>query len=261
MYSKFHHLLKSLKNTFLCKIYEINGKLDYPSKILPNPNYKKKLDFDNITQNQNVFLLRRAEMSFDDAFFKLGQRYVLKDGAIEYNRIPNLSTNLLGGSFKPEHSFFRVKRNTLADKKWEGDNVYLSDHLGSYTKVSGGCVIYLKANNLHNTEFPYNLNSNPDLHKEVKKFEDTFSNKIVSNEKGQQIKLLGSTKIVHDPINLNYWHVELKVMDFIDKELKDASSNKHKQLAQHALDNLVSINSFSSVDEIGNIPYHLYKAI
>lgn len=254
-------LLKSLKNTFLCKIYEISGKLDYPNKILPRPNYKKKLDFDNVIQNQNVFLLRRAEMSFEDAFFKLGGRYCLKDGAIEFNRIPNLSTNLLGGSFKAEHSSFRVTRNTLAEKKWNGDNIYLSDHLGSYTKVNGGCVIYLNANNLHNAEFPYNLNSNADLHKEVRRFENTFSRKIISNENGEQIKLLGSARIVHDPINLNYWHVELKVMDFVDKELKDASSNKHKQIAQHALSSLVSINSFSSVDEIGEIPCHLYKAI
>jgi hypothetical protein len=73
--------------------------------------------------------------------------------------------------------------------------------------------------------------------------------------------LIGRTKIVHDPINLNYWHVELKVLDFADQELKNASSNKHKQIAQHALDNLVTMNSFGSVNEIGEIPSNLYKAI
>lgn len=261
MFLKFYRLLKSLKNIFLCKIYEINGKLDYPKKILPNPNYKKILDFDNITQVKNVFLLRRADMSFEDTFFKLGNQYFLKDDAIDYNRIPNLSTNLLGGGFKPDYSTFRIKRNTLAEKKWEGDNVYLSDHVGSYTKVEGGCVVYLNANNLHNVAFPYNLNFNPDFHNEVKNFQNVFSKNIISNEKDEKIKLLGSTKVVHDPINLNYWHVELKVMDFAGKELKNASSKKHEQIAQHALNNLISINSFSSVNVIYEIPLCLYKAI
>lgn len=263
MYLKFLHFLKSLKSTFLCKIYEISGKLDYPKEVLPKPNYKINLDFDSITQVQNVFLLRRAELNFEDTFFKLGNRYVLKADAIpiDYNRIPNLSTNLLGGGFKSDYSAFRVKMDSLAGKKWIGTNIYLCEHIDSYSKVEGGCIVYLNANNLHNAKFPYNLGFNQDFHKEVKKFEDTFSKNIIRNEKDGKIDLIGSTKIVHDPINLNYWHVELKVLDFANQELKNASSNKHKQIAQHALDNLVSINSFGSVNEIGKIPHNLYKAI
>jgi hypothetical protein len=261
MFPKFQHLLKSLKNTFLCKIYKFNGKLDYPQNILPSPTYKKILDFDNVLQFHNVFLLRRAEVSFEEAFFKLGDSYILKDDAIDYRRIPNLSTNLLGGGFKPNHSIFRVTRDTLAEKKWDGANVYLSEHLNSYTKVEGGCVVYLKANNIHNVDFPYNLDSNPVFHKEIEKFKNIFNDKIEENILGQKIKLLGSTKIVHDPINLNYWHVELKLMDYSGSELKNANSKKHEQIAKHAKDNLIKMNSLNSVDKIAEIPLHLYKAI
>lgn len=258
---KSQRLLKSLKNTFLCKIYKFNGKLDYPQNILPNPNYKKILNFDDIVEVHNIFLLRRSEVSFEEAFFKLGNRYVLKDDAIDYKRIPNLSTNLLGGGFKPSYSLFRVLRNTLAEKKWDGDNVYLSEHLNSYTKVEGGCVVYLNANNIHNVDFPYNLNSNPDFHKEIKKFENVFAEMIKKNVSGQEIELLGSTKIVHDPINLNYWHVELKLMDYGGNELKNATSKKHEQIAKHAKNNLIKLNSLNSVEVIDEIPPYLYKAI
>jgi hypothetical protein len=172
MYLKSLHLLKSLRSTFLCNIYKFFGKLDYPNEILPKSNYRINLDFDSITQVHNVFLLRRAEMNFEDTFFKLGDRYILKADAIpiDYNRIPNLSTNLLGAGFKSDYSAFRVKMGSLAEKKWNGNNVYLWEHIDSYSKVEDGCVIYLNANNLHNARFPYNLGFNQDFQKELKIF-------------------------------------------------------------------------------------------
>lgn len=252
-------LLKNLKNLCLCRIHKFNNKLVYPNSILPKSNYKNLLVFDDIINQQELFLVRRTELSFHETYFKLGNRYYLKDDAIENKRIPNLSTNLLGAFFKPEYSFFRINMKEPASNKWNGSQVFLHEHLDSYSKVNGGCLIYLNVNNIHLAKFPYNLNSNKDYHSEVKKMEKVFENNIIKNDDGEEIILNGSSEIIHDPINLNYWHVEVKIKDFSNEILKNADTNKRKQIAESAFENLIKVNSFSSVQEVVKIPSKFYK--
>jgi hypothetical protein len=259
MFVRLPLLLKNLKNLWYCKIHELNNKLVYPNCILPKLNYKQILTFDEITKKQGLLLLRRSELCFEDTFFKLGDKYLLKDDAISLKRIPNLSTNLLGGHFEPKHSSFRVNLYTLASEKWNGSIVYLSEHLNSYSKVEEGCVIYLNANNIHSTVFPYNLKSNVSHHKEIENFQEIFKDNILKNEMGEVIELKGSACISHEPINLNYWHVEVNIKDYKGGIITEVKNSQSKQFAQEALINLIKVNSFADVDKINQIPIEFYK--
>ena len=124
MFQKLKYLSINLKNIFLCKIYRLLGKLVYPYCILPKKSYVIKMNFDELVDNQSIFVLRRSDLCEEETFFRfINGDFLLNDDAIENRRVPNLSINLMGGLFKDEHSKF-VPLND-AQSSWEGGSVYL----------------------------------------------------------------------------------------------------------------------------------------
>jgi hypothetical protein len=232
----------------VCKAYRISGKLSYPYQILPKRKYKAKIEIDSLLQDNSVFIVRRFDQDVSELFVSVGGELYLKETAISPKEIgKGLSLNLFGGEFKEEHLRFRVKLKSPGSNEWLGRNpVFLSDHINDYEVFDETLEgIYFNANNLHNQELPYNRNFDKKLDKELDDFFINIpSGKPEVNEFGQ-FQLIGRTLVTHEPILLNYWHVQFNVCDFQDNQLTSKKSGAWvNSLCESALKNLICVNAY-----------------
>lgn len=261
MFQKLKSLSINLKNIFLCKKSRLLGKLDYPYCILPKVSYIVKMDFDELVDNQSIYVLRRSDLSEEETFYKLiNGDFLLNDDAIENRRVPNLSINLMGGLFTNKHSKFVPLSD--AQNRWEGGSVYLYKYINDYKIESGKGLIFINVNGLHNKQIPYTLPSDKNLHKEVANFQKAFgsSSSIVKNNPPERIELLGKIYFVHDPINLNYWHVELKIENYKEEIIQKASNVSSKEFVEELFTNWIKINSSPSIENCRPIESRFYCA-
>jgi hypothetical protein len=253
----YQYLPKNLRNIFVCKYLRILRKLNYPYCILPITKYKINIDCDTLINNQNIYILRRSNLSNEETFQSVFGQIVLNDDAIDDIRIANLSVNLLGGTFKNKHCKYLSKGQGASN--WQGDDVYLSDFINDYKVENNKGLIFIKASYLHNIEFPYNLPSDPHLHKEAAKFQNTVGEtRVLLNTPKHPIQVIGKTYFVHSPINLNYWHLELKVENYMEVLLENPKKNSDKRFLEQLFTNLIKLNSeptFNSFDKINEAYY------
>ncbi len=246
-------LFRALKNIFLCKIYSINGNLRYPISILPKFYYYPTINIPSILEFQNVTLSRRSELSKEDTFNELG---FLREDVLSTSDVPFLSLNLMGSYFKSEHNQFKPTLSKTI--KWNGKSLtYLSELRKDYTLINQYCTIYLNAEGINNQEVPYKRPSSKPIDAEIKKF---FTSVAIPKVENGNYNLIGITKIIHDPTNFNYWHVELNLIDY-DGELfsKTNRSAYLKSFCEKVIKNIICINSNKSIDMIHNIPHHVFK--
>lgn len=238
------YLPKNLLTTYLCKYLNIKRLKGYPTTILPKKRYKIEIDIDNLFAGQDIFLLRKSDLSEADTFkkFSNGQN-LLVDDAINTKRVINLSTNIIGGFFKQKHTIYRPLDE--GTKEWNGDKIKMSSFKRAYKIEKPMGNIFIKANKLHNKTIPFTVASDDNIHKEISKFEKAFGNKTIkSNERGTPIKLLGKIKIKHVPVNLNYWHAELKIYSYDDNTIEKYKSNtKTNALLDEIFTNWIKVNS------------------
>jgi hypothetical protein len=242
------YLQKNLLITYLCKYLNIEKLKGYPIIIIPKTRYKLEIDLDKLFAENEVYLLRKSDLKTEDTFkiYSNGV-YTLNDDAISLNRIINLSLNIIGGSFKPKHSKYTPKNK--GSEIWKGDKIRISDYKDAYVIDKPKGDIFLKANNLHNKSIPYRVTTNHHLHKEIEKFERAFGKKtIVSNIAGQNIELKGKMKIKHVPVNLNYWHAELKLETYKEPLERYKSNQNIKALLNEVFTNWIKVNSKPNIN-------------
>jgi hypothetical protein len=64
-----------------------------------------------------------------------------------------------------------------------------------------------------------------------------------------EIKASGKATIEHAPTNLNYWHVELSLLDFNSTPVKKIKNQFHKSLSGHILSHILSVKASSVLQE------------
>ena len=261
MFQIYQYLPKSLRNIFVCKKLRLKKKLNYPFCILPNTSFKVEIDFNALISNHTIFVLRRSDLPQNETFhtFNNGD-VILNDDAIDNKRIPNVSLNLLGVFFKTIHSIFVPINNGSIG--WKGEKVYLFEHLNNFKIDDINGAIFINANELHNKTIPYNLPSNDNLHKEIRKFEKTvgISDNIVSNVPPNEIELKGKIYFRHDPVNLNYWHVEMNIVDFKNVVLKKVGNSSTERFVEQLFNDWISVNSFPDMNSFEKINKSYYCA-
>lgn len=261
MFQIYQYLYKSLKNTFVCRKLRNKGELDYPNCILPKKSLKIQINFDDLINSHSIFVMRRSDLPENETFHTFNDgTIVLNDDAIENKRVPNLSLNLMGGFFEVIHSIY-VPIND-GSTRWKGEKIYLYEHLNDYkTDVTNG-VIFINANELHNKKIPYSVPTNTNLHKEIRKFEKIvgISQNIVSNEAPNDIELKGTIFFKHDPVKLNYWHVELNIQDFKNNTLNKVGNSSNEKFVEEVFNNWIKVNSFPNILTFEKINKTLYSA-
>lgn len=259
MLQKSNTLLKSLRNIFVCKYLRIIRKLDYPYYILPNTKFKIKIDLDSLIKNQDVYILRRSNLEVDETFETIYDEIILNDDAIDDIRIVNLSVNLLGGNFQNKHNKYIAKREGALN--WLGNKVLLSEHKNDYDIVENKGLIFINTRYLHNIEFPYNLPPDQNLHKDIANFQKTFgSNRVVLNNPKETIRLIGKSYFKHSPINLNYWHLELKVENYTEKAMETPKNKSDKRFLEQLFINIIKLNAIPDIDIVEKIDKPYYSA-
>lgn len=245
-------LPRILKDTFLYNYHRLVGKCDFPISILPRFNYVSVIDIQSLLNGQTVYILRRSDKSFSDTFNDLGN---LREDAITPKEIPFLSLNLLGGLFKTDHTRFKVLNNGM--NKWK-NNVFISiiDFLNDFTQIDNYCIVYIEANGIDSQRIPYIQTKTKDLTKEINRFFEYIEKPIISDG---AYKLEGETKLLHDPINLNYWHLELNVLDYQRNPIKYKSSKYIEDFCKKVIADIICANSFSNIMDIPVIPKNIYK--
>ncbi|MBF6641799.1 hypothetical protein IVB69_09945 [Flavobacterium sp. J49] len=259
MSQKLKNLLESLKNICHCKILRLTGRLNYPFEILPKTKFKLKIDFNELVSGGIIYVLRRSELPQSETFhiFNDGS-FLLNEDALDLKRIPYLSLNIMGARFKAKHSKF-IATNAGADS-WTGGNVYLSKYLENYSIDDTKGSIFINANELHDITLPYNLSSNPQLHKEIEKFKASFGSNILSNKPPGDIELLGRIRFVHDPVALNYWHVVLEIKNFKDDPLEKAKNATDRKFVEVIFNDWIKVNSYPQLPNYEKIKKNLFVA-
>ena len=260
MLQKLKILQKNLINIYLCKKARFTGELKYPFSILPKTKFKLEINFDELISDGQVYFLRRSQVPQIETFhiFNDGTS-LLNDDAADLVRIPNFSINLMGSLFKTHHSIFIPINN--GSKTWKGEKVYLSDHFDDYKLDNENGYFFIHANKIHNIKVPYNLKFNNEFHKEVEKFIRTVgSNNVLSNTPPEDIIIKGKIYFEHVPVNLNYWHAELKTVNYKEKSLKDAKSVSDKRFIEVIFNDYIKLNSYPNVQELNEINKSLYTA-
>lgn len=242
----WQNIKKSLENFLQCKWYRLTGKLTYPSAILPRVQYVHILNLSDLSQRQEIYVLRRSNKNMEETYNNLGAIYTLREDAIDPIEVPNMSLNLMCGKFLEDHLRFIPEGKSDATKNWDGvSEIYLSDFLNSYKIIDDYCPIYFDVRGISDQFFLYDKDKSPELTREMENFYTaTLKKKYIGKPKEG---FIGDLFFVHVPTNLNYWHSELKLQDY-RKDLIDRKKAKWiERLADDVIRNILCVNGYKNM--------------
>jgi hypothetical protein len=235
-------LQRVLKDFFRCNLFRLKGQLTYPYRVIPKPYYLLFLDLDAIINLQELFIVRRSDYSIEDTFTETG---TVKDKVIHQDDIPGMSMNLLGSYFKVEHIKYRLLRE--AANKWQGKTIFLSNYVDLIDQFIIYSPIIYSSKTLHNVSIPFIYDSNDKAaKKDVIAWEKATG--LTAELVKEEYRLKGRLFLQHEPSNLNYWHVELKLFDAMKKEVKKYEGTRRKTAIDYVLEHYLSI-AYSEVPE------------
>jgi hypothetical protein len=251
MQQQFLTWWKEFRNICLCRLYIVLPNNIYPFIIIPKVSYIFPINIDELSQSGDFVIVRRSNKTEDKTFDEIG--YLREDALIsKIDQFPNLSMNILGGKFKTKHIKYKAKIG-IATERWnEKERVLLIDYRDKWETWSNAIPIYFSLNDIHNIEFPYLRDSND---KETKKLKEIFS----FLEQGIKTRFIGKTFVEHEPIKLNYWHVELKLKDVRGDNIEKTDSAWKKTAAENALKDILLIKGRAEILKNEIIPDIFYK--
>jgi len=254
------------------KISALVGIVSFPLKIIPKNKYKQGFDLNQIPNRKRVIIVRRS-LQGANTFDRYGA--VREDALINgLEDVPGLSLNVLGGFFKPKHiSYIPTKK---AGKEWiKGEKYLWFKYIKFVIYKFSSVPIYFFFEEIHNKPFPYSKANDS-------KFKAFIAKHSVPNTVSKnQANVYGACIIRHSPAKLNYWHVELELLDiesrYTDaattitrKSIKSYSSEEHKnditkqkwtnQAAYYALNEILVHSAYEKIDlnDYSRIPANLY---
>jgi hypothetical protein len=237
-----------LKNTWNLRIAQVL----YPFGIVPKGFYVGKINFDELLKKQQVYLLRRSLLSFEKTFVENGMGgYELNEDALVDKKRPtgafNLSTNIFGASFKESFQKYRLLHNAEGGQKWKMNSIrphkYLQYLFSSVSLNDEGCSIFIDANKIHNR--PQKFLREADA-SEQDKFLEKMGSKPIMVKK--QMEYPGSVKVIHDPLNLNYWHAECGFFKYDDERLDRLNGKWGETFCKDVVGNILSLHCYPKPD-------------
>ena len=245
MFQNLSALWKGFKNFFICNYYcLIQGKNFYPASILPKHTYRSIINIDDLLNKQELYILRRAEISPEDLFTDLG---TLNSDAIDLKDIPDLSMNLMGSFFTDKHvKFVPLKKGSQI---WPGGvKVYLSDFIDEYKVLTDNfSFFYINLKELHKISIPFEKEKDiqaVNLFKQLKYANTVLGNRIISVNNG-------TSEIKHAPTYLNYWHIELQIKDPSSKVISRGKSRAASEiLSKFLIEHIFSVKSMATLDKV-----------
>lgn len=240
---KLINLLKGLKNIFLCSFYSIVGRLKYPAIILPKSSFYNPIDFEKLLSEVNVVFTRRIDVGINDIHNEVG---VIKTSLFKRKDVPGMSLNILGKHFKSKFNKFKTQKE--GSEYWEGQPIYLSNHINHFTEVDiNFSNLYLSSSDLHHVPVPF---YRPNDRESIKLYESLGIQPVID---GSRLMAEGEIFLEHKPTNLNYWHAELS---FNSIDGTPINRNKLTPIQKEAADHVIEhiLTGTATIDEPLPIP-------
>ena len=201
----------------------------YPEEIVCRSAYKAKIPLEDLHSDEFCVTRRIVGKVADNVEYQNGKPVLDPDCL---GNIVEMSVNLLGGPFLPEHTLWIQEGE--GKQPWDGiKDVKIENYPGCYRLHDGEYVFY-KATLLHHASYPnaYQL-KNKD---QYKAYHNALKKKIETSFKEGAITNISVTLTLDSaPSNLNYWHFEmLTFLTGTSVELKNDSSYR-KLIFSHIL--------------------------
>lgn len=246
----------SLENIWLRRIYVA---LFYPLSLLPKSNYISKIDISSLLEAEDIYFVRKSELSKNEAFEKIGSIFKLREDALSPKDIFGMSMNIYSSSFKKRHLKYRLPLSSFGGKKWLKDSTkfFQKPAIDSVEIEKVGCSIFISGRKIHNKPQTYQAPKIEDLLAYKERFGKPAEVKV---DNKTFFLVEGNCKILHDPLNMNYWHVEYNIFDYENSQIKKYGSAWVKQFCESVIANTIMLNSYPSfpLEKIPTIPNHFY---
>ncbi|WP_460950779.1 hypothetical protein [Spirosoma daeguense] len=184
-------------------------------------------------------------MSVDETFDDFDE---LREQALKPIDMPNLSLNLLGGGFQVRHIDYIQQKK--ASQSWKGDNVELTEDILECIKEEPDSVpIFWRYRDLNGQNFDYG--------RPLEHFDRQLLFKLGYNlndyKKGDLFPSVGETQIVHSPTISNYWHVEMGIVQIVDKKplLRRNADSVWREAAFQVILDVITKTAFKDINEAG----------
>lgn len=234
----------------------------YPIYILPEKGWRKGiLGREILSLCAYAVIGHRVKGSLDKCIDdSLGDDELsLTEEGLPLERIPNLSTNLLGTRFQIKDFIFNPIKDGKQD--WnEDDKVLNTDsiqvHINYETLEKDFFVVGWIVKEIDGRQIPYsrvfakkqlyetfkrkieNLQNNEEEDKSLTVYLEEYENLSTDCNGHKQAKLLGDVRITHMPTKLNYWHftIDLFPMEVPEKHISNTKKSWQKLMAENVRD-------------------------
>lgn len=211
----------------------------YPEKALPQEKWPIKMSVKSVIDSdiENVLVARRVCGNEDELSYSMRNKRFLKQDALDSFVDEDLSMNLIGGGFLPEHCRFLPKNDV--DVAWDGSYFLTKADLdGSIVEENeiGAFPATYYAYNLQDRRVPYYKKYNGV--KEGLELIDIYSERlkdIIPEE--NKAKFIGVIALDHKPTLCNYWHVTLNYTDADGNLLKGTKGWWRKEFIHNTIKN------------------------
>lgn len=240
---------KALKDFFYYNFLCLLGKPRYPKSILPKQKFVPLLDIDAMATKGLLYIVRRADVNCDEALLETG---ILKDDIIKQRDVPGFSMNLLGSFYLLKHIKFKAKSRGAFT--WaQNTKIYMTDFIDDYEVVSVYCPLTYDLNTIHNAIVPFTSQAtDKGMKKDVENYYKAWN--LTPEITGTEYKFYGRMIIKHEPTNLNYWHVELKLFHPQNQEVTRTENNQRVKSAEtFVLENYLSLPLMELPNDIHKI--------
>lgn len=122
----------------------------------------------------------------------------------------------------------------------------------------------MHANLIDGVHFPYTYPYTKETAKTVRDFEQKVGGgalqavKDPRNPNQMIYEVSGVVKIVHDPLCLNYWHVEMHTIAFNTAEVKQGGVPWKEDFFKSVMKHVIKANAYASVDNIATFDKAMY---
>lgn len=228
----------------------------YPECILPQPIYLDTIKGDEMWSKSNGLLIQRRCPD------NTNEKVVTPE--VFGNNLAEMSVNLLGGKFQPEHvKFMPIGVKDLSSRiPFDGSFTYSPDAKG----------VYMSIFDIHNRIFPSarKFPTQQEYEKVKEAIEDPREsdkarlvaafNKRKGFSKETEYAVRYRISVMHRPTNANYWHCQIEIApDCADGKTVNKEKAEWQKDALRALTNfLVAYASFNHQDPIPPVKEEWY---
>lgn len=224
----------------------------YSHALLPQKNYKHKIDINCLLSEHNFYLIRRVDDKLENVYdSNIGYMKVsafVSNDERKVIELPGMSVNLL--CFNCDETSTNYKTVDFGSNAWDGNTIVKRDDIPKYcTGTSDHINIYIPFIGIHEEKFDTVFPKQGDTHKKLDKQNKVYTDS--TDSEGKEIVIVkggGIMEFIHQPTMLNYWHFELICM--IDGKITKRNQNTTEKKSL-----TLAMEQYFSIAAIPDIPY------